>query len=80
MGFWTDYRSMQIGIAKKRGDWLQEWIKSAESEGFLVATRSFAEFLGRLGFVSQVLVWLKPHLAPLYAWNAAVAKSTVATA
>ena len=78
MGFWTDYRSMQIGIAQERGDWLQEWIKSAESEGFLVATRSFAEFLGRLGFVSQVLVWLKPHLAPLYAWNAAVAKSTVA--
>ena len=32
-----------------------------------------------LGFVAQLLVWLKPHLAPLYAWGAeaAVAPGTV---
>lgn len=40
-------------------------------------TRDFAEFLGRLGFVSQLLTWLKPHLSPLYAWSAAVASGTV---
>jgi len=27
--------------------------------------------------VAQLLVWLKPHLAPLYAWGAAVAPGTV---
>ena len=33
--------------------------------------------LGRLGFVAQLLVWLKPYLAPLYAWGAAVSSGTV---
>ena len=40
----------------------------------------FAEFLGRLGFTCRVLLWLKPHLAPLYSWASAFSKSTVATA
>lgn len=35
------------------------------------------EFLERLGFVLQLLVWLKPHMSPLYAWSAAVSASTV---
>lgn len=39
--------------------------------------RSFAEFLGRLGFVSQLLIWMKPHLSPLYAWSAVVSPGTV---
>ena len=54
-----------------------EWIDKAQSDSFVVVSRDFAEFLGRLGFVSQVLVWLKPHLSPLYAWSAATASGTV---
>ncbi|CAE8678470.1 unnamed protein product [Polarella glacialis] len=33
--------------------------------------RIFAETLGRLGFAAQVLLWVKPFLAMLYAWSAA---------
>ena len=43
-----------------------------------MVTRDFSEFLGRLGFVSQLLVWLKRHLSPLYAWASATSRSTVA--
>ena len=50
-----------------------DWIDKAQSDSFVVVSRDFAEFLGRLGFVSQVLVWLKPHLSPLYARSAATA-------
>ena len=40
--------------------------------------RRFNEFLGRLGFVSRVLLWLKPFLAPLYSWSSALDRGTVA--
>ena len=50
---------------------------SASDSKFVVQARDFKEFLGRLGFVAQLLVWLKPHLAPLYAWGSAVAPGTV---
>lgn len=44
----------------------------------MVQTREFAEFLGRLGFVAQLLTWMKAHLSPLYSWSAATAAGTVA--
>ena len=50
----------------------------ARASKFVVSVRRFAEFLGRLGFVSRLLVWLKAHLAPLYSWRAAVNESSVA--
>ena len=42
--------------------------------------RRFNEFVGRMGFVSRVLVWLKPFMAPWYSWAAALDRSSVATA
>ncbi len=45
---------------------------------FVVQTREFAEFLGRLGFVAQLLTWMKAHLSPLYSWAAATSSGTVA--
>lgn len=77
VGFHLRYDQKQVGIADKRGAWLVAWIDEAASKKFVVATRDFAEFLGRLGFVSQVITWLKPHLAPLYAWSAVCARGTV---
>ena len=62
----------------RRGEWLVKWINTAAEKRFVVVTREFSEFLGRLGFVSQLLVWLKPHLSPLYAWASATSGSTVA--
>ena len=44
----------------------------------MVQVRRFSEFLGRLGFVSRVVYWIKPHLAPLYAWASVASKSHAA--
>ena len=42
-----------------------------------MSTREFSEFLGRVGFVAQLLTWLKPHLAPLFAWGAVASPGMV---
>eukprot|EP00435_Cladocopium_sp_Y103_P038160 s256_g10.t1 len=77
VGFLIRYDCSEVGISVKRGDWLLNWIKSARDNRFVVAARDFVEFLGRLGFISQLITWLKPHLSPLFAWGAVTAKGTV---
>ena len=44
----------------------------------LVAHRSFVELVGRLVYSGQVLVWMRPLMAPLHAWKSAIAQGTVA--
>eukprot|EP00435_Cladocopium_sp_Y103_P054310 s357_g17.t1 len=77
VGFHIRYDLAEVGITVKRGDWLLTWIAKAKENRFVVQAREFAEFLGRLGFISQLLVWLKPHLSPLFAWAAVTARGTV---
>ncbi|CAK9105104.1 Uncharacterized protein SCF082_LOCUS49005 [Durusdinium trenchii] len=77
VGFHLRYDLAEVGISEKRGQWLLEWIAKTAADRFVVVARSFIEFLGRLGFVSQLLVWLKPCLSPLFAWAAVVAPGTV---
>ena len=79
VGYKLDYRTVSLGINERRGAWLLEFLASLKKDKFTVHMRRFAEFLGRLGFVSRVLCWMKPHLAPLYTWSAALDKGTVAT-
>eukprot|EP00435_Cladocopium_sp_Y103_P018236 s1517_g4.t1 len=77
VGFHLRYDKNQVGITTKRGAWLADWIRGLESKKFVVAARDFSEFLGRLGFVAQLLIWLKPHLAPLFAWGAVASPGLV---
>ena len=77
VGFQLRYDSCEVSISLRRGDWLRNWIREAASKEYVVVTRNFAEFLGRLGFVSPLLVLLKPHLAPLCSWAAATSSGTV---
>ena len=70
VGFHLRYDKCEVGITEKRGMWLFNWIKALIEKKFVVQAREFSEFLGRLGFVAQLLTWLKPHLAPLFAWSA----------
>lgn len=77
VGFQLRYDLGQVGISCRRGTWLVDWIAKAASNKYVVSVRDFTEFLGRLGFVSPLLVWLKPHLAPLYSWAAAVSSGMV---
>ena len=79
VGHNIDYKTVSLGITEKRGAWLLEFLENLKRDRFTVHMRRFAEFLGRLGFVSRVLCWMKPHLVPLYTWSAALDKGTVAT-
>ena len=80
VGFYMDYDRMCIGITVKRGDWLVEFLRNFRLKGYTISMRRFSEFLGRLAFVCRVLLWIKPHLAPLYSWSAALDRGVVATA
>ena len=80
VGYLLDYRECLIGITKKRGDWLVDFVEEMRKAGGVVFLRRFNEFVGRLGFVARVLVWLKPFMAPLYAWSSVLDRSSVATA
>ncbi|CAJ1363105.1 unnamed protein product, partial [Effrenium voratum] len=78
VGFWASFRLFKIGIAAGRTDWVLKQVEIYERDKFLIHMRRFQEFLGRLGFTAQALVWLRPFLAPLYAWSAAIShKSTL---
>ncbi|CAK9003304.1 unnamed protein product, partial [Durusdinium trenchii] len=77
VGFNLRYDLTEVGISDKRGQWLIRWIVNAKDNRWVVPARDFSEFLGRLCFVAQLLVWLKPHLAPLFAWTAVVGPGTV---
>ena len=69
VGYWLDYARFEIGISDKRCQWLIKWMdQTIQEKGVLM--RRFLEGVGRLGFTAQVLHWLKPTLAPLFAWAA----------
>ena len=80
VGYRIDYQGTMVGISDARGEWLLQFLRALRKDRYTVHVHRFAEFLGRLGFTCRVLLWLKPHLAPLYTWTAAVSRSTVATA
>jgi len=78
VGYLLDYRACRLGITQRRGAWLVSFIDEMFASRGTTYMRRFNEFLGRLGFVSRVLLWLKPFLAPLYTWSAALDRGTVA--
>ena len=65
VGFHIRYDLAEVGVSTKRGEWLLSRITNARANKFVIPARDFAEFLARLGFISQLVTWLKPHLAPL---------------
>ena len=77
VGFHLRYDRCEVGITTKRGTWLVDWIKALEGKKFVIPAREFSEFLGRLSFVAQLLTWLKPHLAPLFAWGSVASPGLV---
>ena len=69
VGFWTDYSRFRLGLSEKRASWVIKTVQQLEQSGFVMMGRSFSELLGRLGFASQAVPWLKPMLGCLYAWD-----------
>ena len=64
VGYWIDYGPFKLGISEKRCLWIVQGIEAMEGNGWLVDVRRFHELHGRLGFMSQVLCWIRPFLAP----------------
>ena len=80
IGYHLCYYTWSAGISEKRASWIIEWINLAEQAQWMITGRQLTEFIGRLNFVTRLLAWLKPFLAPLFAWSAALNRSTAATA
>ena len=67
----TNYPHHQLGLSKKRADWLVEWLQDKAVKG-RVSAKEFSQGLGRLGFAAIALDWERPFLGPLHAWASAV--------
>ena len=72
VGFWTDYSRFELGLSEKRAMWVIKVIEGLQESQFVMTGRAFSELLGRLGFASQAIPWLRPVLGPLYAWDGAL--------
>ncbi|CAE7367716.1 unnamed protein product [Symbiodinium natans] len=77
VGYWIDYTRFHIGISEKRCRWISDCIDGLEKANWLVDVRRYHELHGRLGFMSKILIWIRPFLAPGYAWLAVVPKGAV---
>ena len=71
IGYRIEVREYACGISVKRARWLSNWIKERLAEGF-VEMNDFEAVLGRLCFALGPLEYLRPFVAPLYAWASAV--------
>ena len=78
VGYFLSYEKRAAGISPKRLQWVIEWINEVERGRWFVTGRRFSEFLGRLNFVARLLGWIRPFLAPLFAFNSVLRRSTVA--
>ena len=77
VGYHLEYDRHVAGISTKRAEWILQWIDTLERNGWMVQGRAFIEFTGRLSFVARVVTWLKPFMAPLFAWSSVLARGTV---
>ena len=77
VGYWLDYSKFALGISEKRVLWMVKFLTDANAAKWLIDVRRFHEAHGRLGFMAQVLPWIRPFLAPGYQWLAAVRKGGV---
>ena len=71
IGYWICLESYAVGISADRAAWLTSWIRKSLAEGS-VQVQDFVAVLGRLCFSLGVLDYLKPFVAPLFAWSASI--------
>ena len=71
VGYRIDLEKWTVGINAKRTRWLTDWCEQALAEG-IVRLADFRSVLGRFSFAFAAMEHLRPFLAPLYAWCAAV--------
>jgi hypothetical protein len=71
IGFWANLVDNSLGITTKRANWLVGWMR-AQVEAGTSDMRDFVAVLGRLCFAMGPLEFLRPFVAPLFSWAAAV--------
>jgi hypothetical protein len=76
VGYWLDYARFEMGLSESRTIWLIQWLQDLSGQNPMLIRRAI-EGLGRLAFAARVLYWLKPFLAPIYAWTNAVPPGSV---
>ena len=57
-----------------------EFVEAIFRDQGLIEHWRFVEFVGRLVYASQVLVWMNPFICPLHSWKAAISGGSVVTA
>ena len=80
VGYYLSYYESRAGISERRCRWVLDWIAAVERDRWMILGRSLAEFVGRLTFVGRMVGWVRPFLAPLYAWKAFLNRGTTARA
>jgi hypothetical protein len=70
IGFYLDYSRFEIGISEARCLWIIKWIEGVTAAK-AVMVKNITEGLGRLVYVTGVLPWMKPFLAPIFSWSSA---------
>ena len=73
VGYCLDIQRRVLGIGDNKTRWLINWLgRTLEEDAVVLA--DFSAVLGRLSFAFAALEPLRPFLAPLYTWSAAVSK------
>ena len=80
VGYFLSYFDSRAGISERRCRWVLDWIAAVERDRWMITGRNLAEFVGRLTFVGRMVGWVRPFLAPLYAWKAFLNRGTTARA
>ena len=71
IGYWVDLWQGRLGISVRRAQWLSQWM-AKQTSGGITDMADFVAVLGRLCFAMGPLEYLRPFIAPLFAWAAAV--------
>lgn len=71
IGFFVDLSGYRLGVTERRAEWVRDWVDERLRSG-TVDLADLAAVLGRLCFALGPLEYLRPFLAPLYAWSASV--------
>ena len=77
IGYYLNVATFERGINQSKRDWIKKWIDDKlEKKG--VVGRELKSVLGRLSFVAGALRYVRPFLAPLFAWSSSLAGGTFA--
>ena len=70
VGLWVDLKEYRLGVSASRAAWVRNWVAATLQAG-VVDVHVLAGVAGRMGFAAGALDYVRPFLAPVFAWVAA---------